>query len=40
MSNNSSNLDEFFELFGLIPPPEIFDETLYDTDLSLIISSL
>jgi hypothetical protein len=32
--------DEFFKIFGATPAPLMFDEMMYDTDLSLIISSL
>jgi hypothetical protein len=32
--------DELLEIFGTIPEPLTFDESMYDFDLSLILSSI
>ncbi len=34
------SLEELFKIFGKFPKPVIFDESLYEVDLSLIISSI
>lgn len=40
VDNELNDFDEFFELFGSSPEPVIFDENIYSSDLSLIISSI
>lgn len=38
--NNDNLLESLLEFFGEIPDILTFDETLYDTDLSYILSSI
>lgn len=40
ISNVLSMTDEFLDIFGNIPPLLMFDEAMYDIDLSLILSSI
>lgn len=40
MNNDLNFSQEILEVFGSIPEPISFDETLYNLDLSLIISSI
>ncbi len=40
ISNELNNLEAFVELFGVVPEPVNFDENLYSSDLSLILSSI
>lgn len=40
INNDLNNIEEFVELFGEVPEPVKFDEEIYLSDLSLLISSV